>query len=223
MPRRLLLLLMLFPAVVHAATVETQWYAVLLDGRKIGQFESTREVRDTRVITRQSMLIEIERAGTRMALGSNETSEETLDGKPLAFDNSSRMSDSETRVVGLVDGRRATVRYNNAGAWSERTIDWPRGALLPEGLRLAMLDMPLEAGATLRASSFQPASFDAIEDPQEQRYFMNLPTSFVLSAEEVDRLRALGGRLLRESPSYRELIERISDPHASAKGAAQSQ
>lgn len=163
MPRHLLLLLLSLPGVVQAATVDTHWYAVLLDGRKIGQFESTREVRDTRVITRQSMLIEIERAGTRMALGSNETSEETLDGKPLAFDNSSRMSDSETRVVGLVDGRRATVRYNNAGAWSERTIDWPRGALLPEGLRLAMLDMPLEAGATLRASSFQPASFDAIE------------------------------------------------------------
>lgn len=49
-------------------------------------------------------------------------------------------------------------------------------------------------------------SFDAIEDPKEQRYFMDLPTSFVLSDEAVDRLRALGGRLLRESPTYRELL-----------------
>ena len=82
-----------------------------------------------------------------------------------------------------------------------------------------------QAEASVPKLSFEAidVSFDAIEDPQEQRYFMNLPTSFVLSAEEVDRLRALGGKLLRESPSYRELIERISDPHASAKGAAQSQ
>jgi NTE family protein len=66
-------------------------------------------------------------------------------------------------------------------------------------------------------------SFDAIEDPQEQRHFMNLPTSFVLSAEEVDRLRALGGRLLRESPGYRELLDRISDPKSAAKSGATSQ
>ena len=163
MSRCLFLLLLCVSADVQAATSETQWYSVLLDGRKIGQFESTREVRDTRVITRQSMHIQIERAGTRMELGSSETSEETLDGKPLAFDNTSRMSGSETRIVGLVDGRRVAVRTHNAGAWSERTIDWPRGALLPEGLRLAMLDIPLEPGARFRALSFQPASSDAIE------------------------------------------------------------
>ncbi|MDM0017348.1 patatin-like phospholipase family protein [Variovorax saccharolyticus] len=64
-------------------------------------------------------------------------------------------------------------------------------------------------------------SFDAIEDPKERRYFMDLPTSFVLSEDEVDRLRALGGRLLRESPAYRELLQRIGG--APAKGAAAAQ
>lgn len=66
-------------------------------------------------------------------------------------------------------------------------------------------------------------SFDAIEDKEEQRYFMNLPTSFVLSAEEVDRLRALGGRLLRESPVYRELLQRIDETNAPAARAAGAQ
>ena len=42
-------------------------------------------------------------------------------------------------------------------------------------------------------------SFDSIDDLEERRYFMNLPTSFVLPPEAVDRLRDLGGRLLRES------------------------
>jgi NTE family protein len=54
-------------------------------------------------------------------------------------------------------------------------------------------------------------SFDAIADPVEQRYFMELPTSFVLPAEAVDRLRALGGRLLRSAPAYQALLKRIED------------
>jgi len=64
-------------------------------------------------------------------------------------------------------------------------------------------------------------SFDAIEDPKERRYFMDLPTSFVLSEDEVDRLRTLGGRLLRESPAYRELIQRISGAPAREAAAGQ--
>ncbi len=53
-------------------------------------------------------------------------------------------------------------------------------------------------------------SFDAIADPQEQRYFMELPTSFTLPPEAVDKLRELAGRLLRESPRFIELMESIA-------------
>ena len=42
-------------------------------------------------------------------------------------------------------------------------------------------------------------SFDRIRDATERAYFMNLPTSFTLPAEAVDRLREMAGRLLRES------------------------
>jgi NTE family protein len=49
-------------------------------------------------------------------------------------------------------------------------------------------------------------SFDAIRDPKERESFMNLPTSFVLPAEDVDRLRMVAGRLLRESTDYRSLV-----------------
>jgi NTE family protein len=49
-------------------------------------------------------------------------------------------------------------------------------------------------------------NFDAITDPEERRYFRNLPTSFVLSSEQVDRLREMAGRLLRQSPDYQRLL-----------------
>ncbi|MCV2356060.1 patatin-like phospholipase family protein [Paucibacter sp. B2R-40] len=49
-------------------------------------------------------------------------------------------------------------------------------------------------------------NFDQISDPEEKRYFRNLPTSFVLSAEQVDRLREMAGRLLRQSPDFQRLL-----------------
>lgn len=52
-------------------------------------------------------------------------------------------------------------------------------------------------------------SFDAIADDEERRYFMDLPTSFRLSDEAVDRLRELGGRLLRQSRAYEQLLDEM--------------
>jgi NTE family protein len=53
-------------------------------------------------------------------------------------------------------------------------------------------------------------SFDAIADNEERRYFMNLPTSFRLTDEAVDRLRELGGRLLRESKKLQVLLGQVN-------------
>ena len=55
-------------------------------------------------------------------------------------------------------------------------------------------------------------SFDAIEDPSERRAFMEMPTTFFLPEASIDRLRALGGRLLRNSRPYKILLERIAEP-----------
>ncbi len=52
-------------------------------------------------------------------------------------------------------------------------------------------------------------SFDEIRDPQERADFMNLPTSFVLPAEDVDRLREVAGRLLRQSEDYRSVVREL--------------
>jgi NTE family protein len=80
-----------------------------------------------------------------------------------------------------------------------------------------------QAEAAVPAITFDAidVSFDAIEDPAEKRYFMDLPTTFVLPPEAVDRLRAVGGRLLRESSGYRKLLKQIDDARSNetAQGA----
>jgi len=49
-------------------------------------------------------------------------------------------------------------------------------------------------------------SFDAVKDPAERDRLMNMPTSFVLPPEDVDRLREAAGQLLRESEDYQSLV-----------------
>src|SRR5262245_16283548 len=70
-----------------------------------------------------------------------------------------------------------------------------------------------EAEASVPRITFDAidVSFDAIEDPSERGEFMEMPTTFYLPAESIDRLRELGGRLLRNSRPYQILLERIAE------------
>jgi NTE family protein len=52
-------------------------------------------------------------------------------------------------------------------------------------------------------------SFDAIRDPKERARFLNLPTSFALPAEDIDALREVAGRLLRQSAEYESLVRAL--------------
>jgi NTE family protein len=45
------------------------------------------------------------------------------------------------------------------------------------------------------------------EDPEEREYFNNLPTSFSLPDDTIDRLRDAARRLLRESEDYQQLLD----------------
>jgi NTE family protein len=70
-------------------------------------------------------------------------------------------------------------------------------------------------GGDLPRVKFYPVviGFDAIEDEQERAFFKNLPTTFKLSAESVDRLRAIGARLLSASPEFQKLLKDIDPAH----------
>jgi NTE family protein len=54
--------------------------------------------------------------------------------------------------------------------------------------------------------SLADVSFENVPDPDERAYFMDLPTSFVLKEESIDRLRDVAGRLMRESKEYQALV-----------------
>lgn len=50
-------------------------------------------------------------------------------------------------------------------------------------------------------------SFAALKDKTEQEYLNNLPTSFVLPPEAVDRLRAAAHTIILDSPDFQQLLK----------------
>ena len=161
--RHCLIALLALPLLARAAPAQDQWFTVLLDGRKIGSFESKREVRDAQVITLQKLDMTLDRAGSRVALSNAETSIETADGTPLAFRSVSKPSGSQTTIQGTVHGDTIDIAIDNGGETRQRRMPWPKGALLAEGARLAGVHAGLEPGTRYRVLSFQPSSLDAVE------------------------------------------------------------
>ena len=140
----------------------TQWYTVLLDGRKIGSFTTTRADGDGRVVTTQRLSLTFDRGGTPIALESSETDTETADGKPLGFDSTSRLSGTETTIAATIDGTVMHLSTRDAGGERTRELPWPAGALLTEGQRLAAIHAGLAPGTRYRVLAFQAANLTAM-------------------------------------------------------------
>jgi len=151
-------------SLAQAARPDDIWMSVLLDGRKIGQMHTTRRVDGDRVRTTQAMQIEIERSGLKLGMSTSETDEETLDGKPLRFESRTKISGIESVQTGVIraDGK-LDVTTEVGGAKQARTLDWPQGALLAEGLRLAEEKHGLTPGTRYKALAFQVENLEAVE------------------------------------------------------------
>lgn len=54
-------------------------------------------------------------------------------------------------------------------------------------------------------------SFARLKDPVERAYLDEQPTSFVLPAEAVDRLRAAAGKIVFESPEFQRYLKNLGD------------
>ena len=49
--------------------------------------------------------------------------------------------------------------------------------------------------------------FRQIQEPERRQFFNQIPTSFNLSDEQMDRLIEAGGELLRNDPEFRRLLD----------------
>jgi len=122
-----------------ASPADTVWMTVLLNGRKVGHEEVQRAQQGDTVITTQTLVMDIERNHRRTPYINVSRNVETLDGTPISFTMTTTLSTTQTRVDGqrLADGTLELV--NSTGGSSRRSsTEWPAGAVLVEGERLAM-------------------------------------------------------------------------------------
>lgn len=142
--------------VEQVGDLESQWLSVLLAGRKVGHARFDRRVADDRVVTRQFMRFEMGRDGTAVSISTDETHEESPDGQPLAFSNTSRISGLEMHMRGerQADGRFA-VQSGGAGQLRDSTLEWPDGALLTWGIERHMREHGVKPGTRATVLSYQ--------------------------------------------------------------------
>ena len=116
---------------------ETEYYAVIMEGKKIGHAIGTRTVDGDIVTTTEKMNLTITRAGISLSIGTVETSIETIDGKPRGFQTVENISGMTKQVKGTVnDQGKIDIVTTAAGTEEKKTIDFPSGAVMAEGLRL---------------------------------------------------------------------------------------
>jgi len=131
-----------------AAADETDYFAILSDGSKIGYSIHTRSVHEGKIITTDKVSMSAERLGAPVTMTVTEEQTETADGKPLAFksiqDLSLMSQTSEGRI--LPDGKMLITTGAAGPSQSHTTMDWPAGALMSEGALLLQKRYGLEEG-----------------------------------------------------------------------------
>jgi len=152
------------PVSGEAASERKEYFAVFMEGKKVGHAIQSRVVVDGNVITSEIASITISRAAVPVTIKMTETSIETTDGKPLGFKVAQDMSIITMKVEGTVDEQgRVNVTSKSTGPEQKSTLEWPSGAVMAEGLRLLTLKQGLKEGTTYTTKIFSPGLLQALE------------------------------------------------------------
>jgi hypothetical protein len=145
-------------------TATQQYFALYMQGGKIGHaFQSRTPSPDGKVTTVERVEITMARGGIGLTAKTSETCVETADGRPLSFEAVQDLGMMTSRTSGTIQNGKLTVTTEVAGEKSSRTMDWPAGAVMSEGLRLAGLRHGLKEGSVWKAKVFPPSLMEVID------------------------------------------------------------
>jgi hypothetical protein len=150
--------------VSNAKSEETEYYAVFMEGKKIGHLIQSRVAADGKVTTTQEVSMQVSRAGTPVKIHTTKTDIETTDGKPLGFKIVQDFGTTSVSISGVVDELWIVdATATSMGREQKKTVGWPSGAVMAEGLRLLQLEKGLKEGLEYSAKMFDPGNVQAIE------------------------------------------------------------
>lgn len=151
---------------ITAATIakasEVEYYAILMEGSKIGHVQHTRVVEGDTVTTSEDMTMSITRGPVSITITTVETSIETTRGKPIGFEVIQNISGMSSKTTGTVANGNANVKIEAMGTTQDRTVKFPDNAIMAEGIRLLSLKKGLNQGTAYDAVVFAPSLLQCI-------------------------------------------------------------
>jgi hypothetical protein len=154
-----MLVLNIFCGINHANnTIEEDYYAIMADGKKIGHAIISREVKDGVVRSSEKMNFTITRFGMKIKASATEMYIETTEGKPLGFESHMDASGMLSSTVGTIDeDGKINVALTAGGMTQNKTMDYPKGALMAEGLSLMQSKRGIKEGDKYSVTFFVPS------------------------------------------------------------------
>ena len=148
----------------QTASDQTEYFALFIEGKKVGYAIQNRVVAEGKVTTTEQVSLTISRLNMPVTMNTTETSIETIDGKPLAFESLQDFSMMMIKITGKVNKNgKADITVTSMGAEEKSTIEWPKGAVMAEGLRLLQIKRGLKQGQTYTAKIFSAAIMQAVD------------------------------------------------------------
>jgi hypothetical protein len=156
--------IILLQTVWAGAAEEIEYYAVMMEGAKIGYAIHSRVEEGGQVKTTETLDITISRFGTPVSMKTVESYVETSRGEPISFSAEQNMAMMAVKMEGVVgkDGM-IKVKTTMAGNVQESSMPWPSGALMAEGARIFSMKKGLKEGTSYEVSMFIPSIMTAIK------------------------------------------------------------
>jgi hypothetical protein len=139
---------------------ETDYYALFLEGKKVGYAIENRIVDGQKVTTSVDLKITLNRAGIAVSIQTKADSFETTDGKPLGFELEQNLGMMLTQTIGTINEQGKLIVKTGD---QQMEYDWPTGALMSEGVRLLHYKYGLKAGSSYSMKVFDPTAMQAID------------------------------------------------------------
>ncbi|OHB73880.1 MAG: hypothetical protein A2Z25_09965 [Planctomycetes bacterium RBG_16_55_9] len=164
-----LLLAVIYPAraglaASKPASDEKEYLAVFMEGKKVGFAVHSRVVSEGKVTTSEYVSITLSRVAVSMTVEMKETSIETAAGEPLGFELEQKLGAMVMTVAGTVDKQgKIDLATKSMGSEQKRTLQWPQGAVMAEGLRLLELKKGLKEGQGYSVKIFSPGILQAVD------------------------------------------------------------
>ncbi|MBA7610549.1 hypothetical protein ES703_17760 [subsurface metagenome] len=148
----------------QAQPEETEYFALFMDGKKVGYAIHRRLVSEGEVTSSEELSLTMSRAGVSLSVSMTAKIFETPDGKPLGFECVQDLGLMKVEVSGTVqpDGKLALIN-RSAGSEQKSIVEWPSGALMAEGSRLLQEEKGLQEGTEYSYRMFEPTMARALD------------------------------------------------------------